>query len=513
LASTSLSKIEHFVVLMLENRSFDHLFGFRHGVDGLHGDEANRPHPSSPASATNPSIKVGRAAPFAIPTHHALGPFHNVPDVTVQLYGPGAAPDAGSTAPGSSSKKRSFKTEKTHGKKPPAAPMSGFVTSYDVAFHSDVRRDPSREELGLVMQSYSPSSLPAINALAAEFCLFDRWFCEVPGPTHPNRLFVHCGTSAGFAHNVFDRMINARTIYELLDGAKRSWATYEFDKNDLRGLSRVADRFANFRRFEPDFQADIDAGGLANYSFIIPRFMSTVRHPTNSQHAPHDVRFGDHLVADVYDALRGNAKVWKSCALVVTWDEHGGFYDHVPPPAAPPPDRFRSPRPDDTKQPGHSPPPKFAFDRLGVRVPALLISPYVGRGSVIHAEHRHTSILRTVRRRFGIHESLSAREDSARSFEMAFSLSKPRSDTPMKLPRVKLPTAPPVDHHAHPANQRLDTLQKEIVAGVAAVTRASHPEDVHGVELPLTQGQAAEFVRSRYERHEIHRKALRRGPP
>ena len=75
MASTSLSKIEHFVVLMLENRSFDHLFGFRHGVDGLHGDEANRPHPSAPVSATNPSIRVGHAAPFAIPTHHALGPF------------------------------------------------------------------------------------------------------------------------------------------------------------------------------------------------------------------------------------------------------------------------------------------------------------------------------------------------------------------------------------------------------------------------------------------------------
>src|SRR5262245_27992853 len=361
---------------LLETRSFAPLSGFRRGVDGLHGNEANRPHPSEPVSAKNPSIEVGRAAPFTIPTHHALGPFHNVRDVTVQVFGPGASPDA---APNHSSKKKSAKTPK---KKPPAAPMSGFVTNYDVAFHADVRRDPSREELGLVMQSYSPASLPSINALAAEFCLFDRWFCEVPGPTHPNRLFVHCGTSAGFAHNVFDRMVNARTIYELLDGAKKSWATYEFDKNDVRGLSRVADRFANFRRFEPDFQADIDGGKLPNYSFIVPRFMSTVRHPSNSQHAPHDVRYGDHLIADVYDALRGNAKVWKSCALVVTYDEHGGFYDHVPPPAAPRPDGFISPRPDDTKQPGHSAPPKFAFDRLGVRVPALLVSPYVRRGSV-----------------------------------------------------------------------------------------------------------------------------------
>src|SRR5262249_24807745 len=138
--------------------------------------------------------------------------------------------------------------------------------------------------------------------------------------------------------------------------------------------------------------------------------------------------------------------------------EHGGFYDHVPPPAAPRPDRFTSPRPDDTKQPGHSAPPKFSFDRLGVRVPTVLVSPGVRRGSVIHAEHRHTSILRTVRRRFGIQESLSDREESARSFEAAFSLSKPRKDTPAKLPRVKLPPAPPADHHAHPANQRLDTL-------------------------------------------------------
>jgi phospholipase C len=501
---SALSKIDHFVVLMLENRSFDHLFGFRRGVDGLRGDESNRPHPDATPSAKNPSLRVGQAAPFAIPTRHALGPFHNVVDVNVQLFGP-----HGNAAVAGTAKKKKGKAATP----PPRAAMSGFVTSYDVAFHADVRRDPSREELGLVMQSYPAAALPSIHALATEFCLFDRWFCEVPGPTHPNRLFMHCGTSAGFAHNVFDRMVNARTIYELLDGAKKSWATYEFDKNDVRGLSRVADRFANFRRFEPDFQADIDAGKLPNYSFIVPRFLSTVRHPANSQHAPNDVRYGDQLIADVYDALRGNAKVWKSCALVVTYDEHGGFYDHVPPPAAPRPDRFTSPRPDDTQQPGHSAPPRFAFDRLGVRVPALLVSPWVRRGSVVHTELRHTSILRTVRRRYGIKVSLGAREDSANSFEAAFTLSKPRKDAPAKLPRAKLPPAPPADHHAHPANQRLDPLQKEIVAGVAAVTKASHPEDVHGVELPLTQGAAAEFVRSRYERHEIHRKALRHGAP
>src|SRR5262249_39668315 len=142
--SNSLSKIQHFIVLMLENRSFDHLFGFRHGVDGLHGTESNRPHPASPASATNPSIQVGRAAPFAIPTHHALGPSHNVPDVTVQLYGPGASPDSGSSSPSSSNslKKKSSKKDSKNSK-PAAAPMSGFVTNYDVAFHADVRRDPS----------------------------------------------------------------------------------------------------------------------------------------------------------------------------------------------------------------------------------------------------------------------------------------------------------------------------------------------------------------------------------
>src|SRR5689334_17044634 len=216
----SIDKVEHFVVLMLENRSFDHMFGFRKGVEGV------------PAGAANPTghgapIEAAQDAPFEIPTKHALGPLHNVVDVNMQLFGEDPPPANANPT------------------------MTGFVKSYHHAFTHDVRREPTRDELSLVMRSFSPKALPAIWSLAEHFVLCDHWFCEVPGPTHPNRLYVHAGTSAGFAHNVFEKTFNLVTIYELLHRAGKSWATYSFDKNEVMHFSRIANRLDGFRHFDP----------------------------------------------------------------------------------------------------------------------------------------------------------------------------------------------------------------------------------------------------------------------
>jgi len=472
---SSLSKIDHFVVLMLENRSFDHMFGFRKGVNGLKGTESNRKDPKAPASASNPAFKVGTAAPFEIPTKHAQGPLHNVPNVTVQLFG-----------------------SATVGTK---ANSSGFVVDYHGTFVMDVHREPSAEELGLVMQSFKPGSLPAMEALADEFVLCDNWFCEVPGPTHPNRLYVHAGTSAGFAHNVFDRRFDLLTIYELLAGNGQTWATYQFDLNEVRNFDRLANSQDSFRRFDKDFKKDIDQNNLPNYSFIVPRFTGTKKHASNSQHAPHDVRFGDLLIADTYDALRANEDVWRKCALIVLYDEHGGFFDHVAPPAAVNPDGINSVRPDDIKEPHHSAPPPFSFDRLGLRVPCLIASPWVGKGVVESRQLQHTSILKTVRERFGIAKSLSKREGAAASLASVFGQTHARN-TIKTLPRVSVPVAADPDHPSNPANFPLDTLNREMVRGVAAITRPSHPQDEDSIWLPKTHGEASEFVRDRWDQHE-----------
>jgi phospholipase C len=472
----SLDKIEHFVVLMLENRSFDHVFGLRRGVDGLSGQTNTAPG-FAPVKATG-------GAPFEIPTKHALGPLHNVVDVNLQLYGNLSGP--------------------THAGQTPS--MDGFVQSYLQGFTEDVRRPPTQTELELVMQSFDANALPSIWQLAEAFALCDKWFCEVPGPTHPNRLYVHAGTSAGFAHNVFDRTFDLVTIYELLQRNENSWATYYFDKNEALHFSRIANQVDNFKHFDPQFFSDIDGGRLPNYSFIVPRFASTARHASNSQHAPHDVRYGDHLIADIYEALVKNDDVWNKTAFIVTYDEHGGFYDHVVPPAAVNPDNINSPRPDDFGRPGHHAPPPFSFDRLGLRVPTLIVSPWV-EAEVCTTVLQHTSILRTVRERFAISTPLSQREDKAASFGSLFSRKRARKDCPKTLNRAPLPQLSPPDHHANPGNWAIDDLQREIRDGVAAVTRPSHPDDEDKIWLPKTQAETSEFIRQRWTRH---REFLRR---
>src|SRR5579862_9373824 len=184
---TKVGQIEHFIVLMLENRSFDHMFGFRRGVEGLTGKEKGTVKGFAP-------VKVSADAPFELPTKRAGGPLHNVVDVNLQLFGTKNGP------PGP--KQSSW--------------ADGFLASYLEGFTHDVGRPPTQDELAFVMQSFAPGALPAITALADNFVLCDHWFSEVPGPTHPNRLYVHAGTSAGFAHNVFKLPFNLLTIYELL---------------------------------------------------------------------------------------------------------------------------------------------------------------------------------------------------------------------------------------------------------------------------------------------------------
>jgi phospholipase C len=477
---SNISKIEHFVVLMLENRSFDHMFGFRPGVEGV-------PRNASGKIDNYGAVMASADAPFELSTKRALGPLHDVVDVNLQLFGSMDGPPG----PGL----RSY--------------LDGFLLSYLGAFSHDVGRPPSQAELAWVAQCFAPGALPAITALADNFILCDHWFCEVPGPTHPNRLYVHAGTSAGYAHNVFSLPFNLLTIYELLQNNGQSWATYASDDNEVLKFTRIQQHVDNFRHFDPQFLQDCDSGKLPNYSFILPRFNSSSRHPSNSQHPPHDIRYGDLLISEVYGALRANPAIWEKCALIVTYDEHGGFPDHVSPPTAVNPDGINSPRADDHGRTAAGALPVFDFDRLGPRVPTLIASPWVGRGKVKNHELRHTSILRTVRDRFGITRPLSKREANAPSFAAFFDERAARTDCPEQLPQVDVPIALPENHPSNPGNSGLDDLQIELRDGVVARTRASHPEDEDRIWLPKTQAETHEFIRQRLARH---REYLRQHP-
>lgn len=477
---TGLGQINHFVVLMLENRSFDHMFGFRPGVDGLQGNETHKMTGYRP-------VKVSADAPWELPTRRALGPLHNVVDVNLQLFGDMNGPSQPAQVP----------------------TLDGFLKSYYGGFTHDVGRPPTQDELAWLLESFAPGALPAITALADNFVLCDRWFCEVPGPTHPNRLYMHAGTSAGYAHNVWKNSFNLLTIYELLQQNGQTWATYAFDDNEVLQFSRIQRFEDSFRHFDPQFLADCDSGDLPNYSFVVPRFNSSLRHPVNSQHAPHDVRYGDLLIQEVYGALRANPAVWEKCALVVTYDEHGGFPDHVAPPTAPNPDGINSPRADDHGRTAAGALPVFNFDRLGLRVPTLIASPWVDKAKVVSTPLQHTSILKTVRERFGISRPLSQREEAAASLAAIFDQAAPRSDCPSALPRIEVPGSPMPDSPVNPGNSGLDDLQMEMRDGVAARTRVSHPDDQDKIWLPKTQAETHEFVRQRLAKH---REYIRRHP-
>lgn len=398
--------MEHFVVLMLENRSFDHVFGYRKGVEGLKGTETNLLDPSKEEGPTSPAIKVSNAEPYSITSGQV--PSHSFNAVTTQIFGSKTPSGKGSN--------------------------DGFVKSYRESLNEDHVSNPTSDVLRGVMESFAPDTLPALESLADEFCLCDHWFCEVPGPTMPNRMFIHMGSSGGYVHNVWSQKFSEKTIYELLQAGGKSWATYDFDQNEVRQFPALSDKTDCFKRFEDDFARDVSSGSLPNYSFIIPRFFAN-NGPVNSMHGPYDVRPADQLVADTYNTLRSDPEVWNKTLLIVTMDEHGGFYDHYVPPKLPPEslDPYSSPPPGDKG----SWVPSFKFDRLGLRVPALLVSPWIAAGRVESTEYRHTSVLATVMKLFGLEGQLTNRVKTAATLETVFTLQAPRTDTPASIGTAK----------------------------------------------------------------------------
>jgi phospholipase C len=461
---------------MLENRSFDHLFGYRKGVDGLTGTETNLLNPVLPPGPTNGTFKVSNAEPYSVPVGE--GPTHSLDAVTLQLFGTKTQPPDG-TVPSN----------------------NGFVASYRSALFEDHVSNPTVDQIQVVMEAFAPGTLPALEALADQFCLCDRWFCEVPGPTMPNRMFIHMGSSGGYVHNVWQHTFDDLTIYNCVENGGKTWATYDFDQNEVRQFSKVSGKSDCFRSFEDHFAADITSGALPNYSFIVPRFFAKDG-VVNSMHGPYDARPADQLVADVYNALISNPAVWNETVLIVTMDEHGGFYDHVPPPWLPAAalDNFSSPQPGD-----ESWVPAFKFNRLGLRVPTIIASPLIPADKKVDStEYRHTSVLATAMKMFGLTDTLTKRVETANTFEGLFSLAVPRATTPITgAESVSAhPQTPSTFASGSVKTQGefgLDSLQEEMVHGVDALTKPDNKEALGVGNLPPTQAEASDFIRRRHD--------------
>jgi phospholipase C len=315
------------------------------------------------------------------------------------------------------------------------------------------------------MQCFPPDSLPVLTTLARQFGLCTRWFSSVPGQTWPNRFFVHCATSKGFIDNSLLHDYDMRTIFEnISDVNGGTWKIYSHDFPQAQVLTGLdAPAFDDNWDSIGGFKDDCANGALPGYAFIEPKY-TTFLGEANDQHPPHSIQAGERLIAEVYDAVRASPG-WNDSLLIVVYDEHGGLFDHELPPAAAPPDGNTS---------------QFAFDRYGVRVPAVLISPYIDAGTIVETVFDHSSIPAMVKKTFGLPDFLTKRDAAANTFEHVFTRDTPRTDTPANLSALAPPPAAPRDEwgdeQAGPAE-----MQAQLFRGKTS----SVP--VNGLQMSLVQ--------------------------
>lgn len=431
--------IRHVVVLMMENRSFDHLLG---DATKIYPDLEGIPQNGDKYSNFSSSGREYKQQDDATAKLNKDLP-HEHEDVMKQLG------------------------EHT------SKPMGGFVDTYIQSGDIDENNESDRDQIQQVM-SYFPfgdmpeqDSLPALHKLAREFLVCDHWFSSMPGPTWQNRFFVHSGTCKGHVlmpsrqqpQNM--RLYDQDTVYDRLNDADKTWRIYHDGMPQSivmshmwlkYGVSLLTDSYAPMKNFYQDVQGD--ANDFPEYAFIEPGYFAP---DENDQHPPSDIACGDKLIADVYTALRNNEELWKSTLLIITYDEHGGFYDHVPPPATVAPDENVS---------------EYNFARLGVRVPTILVSPWVKKG-VCKTVFDHTSVLRYVCDKWNM-PGLSKRMDASAGIYQANSfaaelLSKPRTDIPKEIQHC---TIAPIPRGRSAAVAPLDGAREALLCFLASL-----PED------------------------------------
>jgi phospholipase C len=276
--------------------------------------------------------------------------------------------------------------------------------------------------------------LPVLTTLATEFAVFNRWFSSIPGPTLCNRAFAHYGTSFGHVGmEVFYANQSIKSMVERLEAAGKRGKIYYFDtkSSTIQVINLLQHQPQLFGTYD-EFLSACERGELPDYSFVEPNYSDHEGEDggellASDQHPDHHVQEGERLIATVYNAIRNNDDLWESTALLIVYDEHGGIYDHVPPPNTVGADGFVA-QPDAT---GTGRP--FLFDRLGVRVPAVLVSPWIPRGTVVGNDRifEHASIPATATSFFlGAYANRTDREQKAQTFLDLLTLNTMRDDAP-----------------------------------------------------------------------------------
>jgi phospholipase C len=394
--------ITTYVFLMMENRSYDHYLGARSLLEGLPGDGLT-------AEMSNPDLDGNPVGiwPAGDGEMCIIDPPHGW-DTSRAQFNDGE--------------------------------NDGFVRIHQLRHGSQTAIEP--------MQYMERARVPIHNALADAYTSCDRWFCSVMGGTMPNRMYWHAGTSNGAQNNdqvVFERYYEGvPTLYHRLETAGIEWAYYYHDLPVLAVLGDEGlDVAPHIHRIQ-DFLDHAAEGRLPPVVYIDPSFTA------NDDHPPHHPMLGQQLIAAVYQALATSPQ-WKNCMLVVTYDEHGGFFDHVPPPSDAVDDRAAE-----------------GFNQLGFRVPTVVAGPYVKQGHVTSVVHDHTSALKHLEDVFGL-APLTARVSAATNLVDCLDLERLEAGEPadpIQLPAIDFDLTQQPNwedcHHPGPSSPRL--VHHDIVA-------------------------------------------------
>ena len=414
------SQIQNIFVLMLENHSFDNIFAFS-GISGI-----------THATTTDCNSYNGTSycvSDTATPTGMPTDPGHEFADILEQLCGPGAQ------------------------YVPPNYPtinLSGFAATY--ATSADEKTGlPTSGEIGDIMACFNtPSQLSNINYLASHYVVCDHWFSSLPGPTWPNRFYVHGASSAywnstaqyyqslddsptptqmGIWESVDGFTYQSGSIYDALKNAGIPWRIYYDDTLALSGSIPQVASLKNISLLDvtdvksiSDMQGDLQSGYPYAYTFIEPNYGDITNNTYeggSSQHPMDDISGGETIIANVFNWI-SQSPLWPNSLLIITYDEHGGFYDSVIPGSTVVPNA--------SDQPGSN---GFIFNQLGVRVPAVIVSPQITAG-VDPTIYDHSSVLATVEKLFGL-QSLTARDAAANNLTHLLAPSGARAERPVAL--------------------------------------------------------------------------------
>lgn len=445
--------IKHVIVLMEENRSFDHMLGdlkkINPNINGLTGKECNPYIPGVPSA--------GKACvSFDAEPYIGIDPAHSFEATYNEIWGP----QNNTLVP----------------------KMNGFVWANN--------EDPT------VMQVYNTTTLPVLSTLAQEYAVFDNWYSSIPGPTQPNRLMFYSGTSYGRIHDpswehwIEGEYAPQRTFFNDLEDSGKSWKIYYSDFPTSMEMSQLRPLIYKVRPMI-EFYRDLANGNLPEYTFLEPRWFDFGEWKENDQHPPHSVTYGEYFIKDIYESLYASP-IWNNSLLIITYDEHGGLFDHVPPPQ-------HVPNPDGRI----STDPPYNFTTLGVRVPTVMISPWIKKGTIDHGIYDHTSIMHTVRKMLHVNlPPLTKREAWSKYFDHIIT-NKTRTDfvqTNVKNKKEfinyqKYERTQYTDMICSKDIPQINNLQKQVVAIAWSLKKDTNYND------NLTTCEASKYTREQIKRY------------